>query len=500
MQAKPWIIVQAGGLGSRMKHLTTHRPKCLVPVGGQTIISNVINIFGSDRLIVIGDYLIDVLKNYVDIFYPDVKIVKASTKGTCGGLREAISLINDENPVIFMWSDLFFEKFPEIDFSKKTIGLSRTFPCRYQYNNAEYTKMKGNTAGVAGFFCFPNSKYLLDAPDEGSFVGEYLKNAAFNFDKELWLDDVKEIGTLEALREYESKSVKSRFFNDVIVTTDSVTKKAKDERFLHLLENEKRWYKKIESIENFDEVPRVLNDTPFQIEHRKGIHPYNLVIEERKKTLVSIASFLNRLHQYEVTTPNILDLNEMYLQKTSNRTLRYTSLISSFNKKFLEINGEVCLNPFFAPSQLEEAYSRIKCEQFSLIHGDLTFSNCLWDSSCEKLSVFDPRGVFGSSKIIGDPAYDWAKVYYSSVDLYDMTNTKNFEIVKISDDTWLVPELDKDMHELFWSLCAFDRTQVMLRLSFIWFSLIGYVENDVDAMNLAFLKGCLALQLSRGTE
>lgn len=497
MQAKPWIIVQAGGLGTRMKHLTTHRPKCLVPVGGQTIISNVINIFGSDRLIVIGDHLIDVLKNYVDIFYPNVKIVKASTKGTCGGLKEAISLINDDNPVIFMWSDLFFEKFPEIDFSKKTIGLSRTFPCRYQYDNAGYTKVKGNTAGVAGFFCFPSSKYLLDAPDEGSFVGEYLKNAAFKFDKELWLDDVSEIGTLEALREHESKSVKSRFFNDVIVTSESVTKKAKDERFVHLIENEKKWYKKIESIENIDEVPRVLNDRPFQIEHRKGIHPYNLGLEERKKVLASIASFFNKIHQYELCVAREQDLNKMYLQKTLDRTLRYSNLLQSFKQVDLTVNGVRCQNPFVIDAGIKDEYDRIKCNQFSLIHGDLTFSNCLWDQQSERLSVFDPRGVFGESENVGDPAYDWAKTYYSSVDLYDMTNTRNFEITKLSDNDWSIPECDHEMDAIFWELCPFEHDQIMVRLAFIWFSLIGYVENDIDSMNLAFLKGCLALQRSR---
>lgn len=497
MQNNPWVIVQAGGLGTRMKHLTTHRPKCLVPVGGQTIISNVINVFGGDRLIVIGDHLIDVLGSYADVFYPNVRIVKASAKGTCGGLRDAISLIDDDSSVIFMWSDLFFEKLPEIDFSKTTIGLSRTFPCRYQYDDAKYSKVKGNSSGIAGFFCFPNSTYFSDIPEEGSFVGEHLKNSSFKFDESIWLDEVSEIGTLEALREYESKKVKSRFFNDVIISPVSVTKKVKDKRFLSLLENEKKWYKKVKSIKGIDEVPRILNEDPFEIEYRKGSHPYNLGLEERKKSLGSIASFYGRLHQHEVCPARESDLHKMYFRKTIDRTIRYSRLITAFGQKELIVNGETCQNSFFVDSGILSEYNRVKCNQFSLIHGDLTFSNCLWDSQLERLSIFDPRGVFGDSEHVGDPAYDWAKTYYSAVDLYDITNTRDFEIKKISDREWIIPGYDYEMDKLFWKLCPIDRDQIMIRLAFTWFSLIGYLENDIDSMNLAFLKGCLAFHRSR---
>lgn len=496
MQVSPWIIVQAGGLGTRMKHLTTHRPKCLVPVGGQTIISNVVNVFGGDKVIVIGDHLIDVLRNYVSIFHPNVKVVKATSKGTCGGLKDAVSLIDDDNPVIFMWSDLFFEKMPEIDYSKTTIGLSRTFPCRYQYDDALYSKVKDARSGVAGFFCFPNSKFLSDAPDEGSFVGDYLRGSSFNFDQHIWLDDVSEIGTLESLNEYESRKTKSRFFNEVTITSETVTKKAKDERFVHLIKNESRWYSKVNSIIGIDEVPKVINDEPFQIEYRKGIHPYKLSLNERKKSLTSISSFLSKLHKHETSKSDENDMRQMYLQKTLDRTVRFETLIHGFDRKTVKINGIDCSNPLHSRSTIEEAYKKIKCDEFCLIHGDLTFSNCLWDSSSDKLSVFDPRGVFGSSVLVGDPAYDWAKVYYSSVDRYDITNTRDFEITKISDNEWIIPNFDESMDDLFWSLCPFDKEQIMIRLSFIWFSLIGYLENDIDSMNLSFLKGCLAFNKS----
>jgi len=496
VQTKPWIIIQAGGLGTRMKHLTARRPKCLVPVGSQTIISNVINVFESDKIIVIGDYLIDVLKNYIDIFYPNVRVVKASTKGTCGGLKEAISMIDDDNPVIFMWSDLFFEKMPSFDYKKTTIGLSRTFPCRYQYDDGLYSKVKDVRSGIAGFFCFPNANYLSSIQDEGSFVGEYLKNSQFMFDQQIWLDDVNEIGTLESLKEYEAKKVKSRFFNEVEITPERVTKRVKDERFSHLIKNEIAWYRKIESLGGFKEVPKILSDDPFQIEYRMGIHPYKLPLDERKKSLISISSFLNKMHSHNTDEFNKDDLYQMYLQKTLDRTIRYASLIESFDQKEIKINDIICINPFHDQNQIKNAYDRIECDKFTLIHGDLTFSNCLWDSSHDDLSVFDPRGSFGNTQLFGDPSYDWAKVYYSVADLYDITNTGDFEINKVNNCEWIIPDIDNVMNDLFWKICPISREQIMIRLSFIWFSLIGYLENDIEAMNLSFLKGCLSLTRS----
>jgi GTP:adenosylcobinamide-phosphate guanylyltransferase len=493
VQSNAWLIIQAGGLGSRMRPLTNNRPKCLVPVGGETILSNAINVFG-DQIIVIGDYLFDVLKNYVKTLYPHIKLVKANEKGTCAGLKESLELIGDHDPFVYMWSDLYFESAPVLDFSKTTIGLSRTFPCRYQYEDATYKKVSGTSSGIAGFFSFPNKSFLSSVPHEGSFVGEFLKNTNFNFDKSIWLDNTHEIGTIEALKNFESTKTKSRFFNEVTVLANSVTKRVKDERFLHLIDNERRWYKKIESIGGFEEVPKLINDEPLQIEYRDGDHPYKLSFDERKKSLIAISEFLNKMHKHETSKVNNDDLYQMYLQKTLDRTVRYASLIDGFDEHTLKINGTSCENPFYHQDSIRKIYEKIKCKSFCLIHGDLTFSNCLWDLASEKLSVFDPRGVFGKSKIIGDPAYDWAKVYYSAVDCYDITNTREFSLVKDSNNEWIIPEIDKEMDSLFWDLCPFEKDQIMIRLSFIWFSLIGYLENDLDSMNLSFKKGCLSLK------
>lgn len=500
MQPKSSIIVQAGGLGTRLRPLTNNRPKCLVPVSGETILSHAVKIFDTSRVIVIGDYLIDVIRAYVDIFFPQVCVVKAESKGTCGGLKEALSLIDDKDAVIFTWSDLLFEKHPDLDLTKSTIGLSRTFPCRYQYEEGAYTKETSASSGVAGFFVFPNKAVLADVPSEGSFVGTFLKENNYKFDTKVWLDGVHEIGTTESLKEYESLKIKSRFFNDVVLSKDSVTKKSKVEKFESLILSEYSWYRHIESIGQFPEIPKLICKMPLEIERRYGKHPYDCTLEEKSEVIDRLSSLFEKLHKHNICVTNHSDMRQMYLIKVFDRVKKYSGLIRCFNEPVLRINKKLYKNPWVNEKDVYDIFASIACDNFCLIHGDPTFSNTLWNPETQSISLFDPRGQFGSSKIVGDPLYDWAKLYYSAIDEYDRTNTGDFFVNRDAEGGWHIPESHVVLAPVFWRCCPHDAHQILLRLSTIWFSLVGYVENDIDGMNFAFLKGCVSYNNSRNEK
>ena len=57
------VIIQAGGLGTRMLSLTENKPKTLIPVSNKPILFNIFDQFRSqaDGFIVIGDYKYEVL-------------------------------------------------------------------------------------------------------------------------------------------------------------------------------------------------------------------------------------------------------------------------------------------------------------------------------------------------------------------------------------------------------------------------------------------------------
>ena len=58
-----FIIVQAGGKGTRMQILTRNKPKALVPVNNLPMIFHLFRKFPEKKFIIIGDYKYDVLKH-----------------------------------------------------------------------------------------------------------------------------------------------------------------------------------------------------------------------------------------------------------------------------------------------------------------------------------------------------------------------------------------------------------------------------------------------------
>ena len=86
-----YIIVQAGGKGTRLGYLTKNKPKALVPVENLPMIFHLFRKYPDKRFVIIADYKREVLKKYMGCF-ADVKyrIVEASGTGTSSGVGKAI--------------------------------------------------------------------------------------------------------------------------------------------------------------------------------------------------------------------------------------------------------------------------------------------------------------------------------------------------------------------------------------------------------------------------
>src|SRR6201996_568151 len=89
------VIVQAGGRGSRLRHHTGNKPKCLVSVQGKPILYHLFDRFPGARFVVIGDYLFDQLERYLQVNPPPVaySLVRAEGAGTASGIAAALAQV-----------------------------------------------------------------------------------------------------------------------------------------------------------------------------------------------------------------------------------------------------------------------------------------------------------------------------------------------------------------------------------------------------------------------
>lgn len=116
---------------------------------------------------------------------------------------------------------------------------------------------------------------------------------------------------------------------------------------------------------------------------------------------------------------------DMYITKPIERLQRLKN-----NDNFIDFfTGDVTLNGYSLPSLnecidnlpslIEEVIFSGSEPQFSIIHGDLCFTNILVETNYNFIRLIDPRGSFGAPGIYGDIRYDIAKLFHSIDGGYD---------------------------------------------------------------------------------
>lgn len=495
-----YIIVQAGGKGTRLKHLTKNKPKALVPVENLPMLFHLFNKFPDKKFVIIGDYKKDVLKKYLACFAKVKYIVtEAEGTGTCSGVRQALDKIPEGKSFMLVWSDIILPKNFELprEYYKEEpqnnyIGISKTFLCRWSYSDGEFREESSYENGVAGFFLFKNKSYIKDVPNSGEFV-RWMQGRKLVFD-EISLAGTKEFGLIE---EYEKLSKeKCRPFNRITVDGDVLIKEAVDEQGRKLAKRECAWYEKAKD-KGIKIIPLIYSTDPLKMEYIKGrnIYECQFSYEEKKSILDKLVMALKKLHESEYAESDALSMQEAYFNKTMDRLSKIENLVPFAREKTIKINGRICRNIFYHKQELEKALEKIKCDKFKFIHGDCTFSNMMIRENGEPVLI-DPRGYFGFTELYGDERYDWAKLYYSLVGNYDRFNLKEFKLDIKDDEVILDIESNnwEDMENDFFEMTGSDKDEIKLLHAVIWLSLTTYVWQDYDSICGTFYNGLYYLE------
>ena len=494
-----YIIVQAGGKGTRLGSLTRNRPKCLVPFDNLPILFHLFRRFPGRRFIIIGDYRYEALEKYLAAFAKERYLtVRAEGEGTCAGLNRALRYVPAETRFMIIWSDLVIGPDIGIDGLPKAdyVGISESFTCRWSYVDGGFVEKPSKELGVAGMFLFQDKGTLAGLPESGELV-RFFHDRRYPFTP-LRLGAAKEIGAPRALEAgSKNRGFRCRPFNRMEVNGGKVTKVPLDGQGKTLAAREIAWYREAVKY-NFRQIPGIVSYEPFTMRLVGGQNISGAELDDAgKKTVIDrIAATLAALHRLKTVERDCFSLREAYYTKTMRRLAAVRGLIPFADREYITVNGRRCANIYFHAGRFGALVEEILYEtEFAFIHGDCTFSNCMVDGDLN-ITLLDPRGYFGFTELYGDTAYDWAKVFYSLHGNYDRFNNKNFSLdiggeavtLKIESNGW------EHLTDYFLSkLPAGMAGKIPFIHAVIWLSLTTYAWEDYDSVCGAFYNGTLLM-------
>jgi len=490
-----YVIVQAGGKGTRLGKYTLNRPKCLVPVKGRPMIEQTLDVYRDKTVIIIGDAHFDMLLHYICEIskFDNYILLQTEEEGTGAGIKSALKNIPDGEPFIITWSDLFFEKEQEFEFDNELlVGLAGNFDCRWSLEKGIFKNVSSQEKGVSGFFVFKNKKRFEQLKTEKSLVRGFLSDYYMPYEISSFTNQhCFEVGTVEKYEELLSQEVNHRFFNEVKIDGDKVYKKCVDSQYEKVHQAEKDWYEYVKY--SFTRIPKIYSTEPLVMSKVNGQHAWD-VKTNKDWVIENYCDALQQLHTIKGSCEPLseYDCADTYMFKPYQRVMQVRHIIEDFKKPVIQINGKSCRNPFCDMRSFEEILEKhlLQDIKYTVIHGDCTFSNTLVDDK-NQVWFIDPRGTFGGSKIYGDPRYDWAKLYYSAIGNYDKINSKKFSVDR---KNGIRLEIESNGYEHFGEYIIqrsrMKKTEMLLLHSGIWFSLSGYVKEDIDAVLYSFYKGC----------
>jgi thiamine kinase-like enzyme len=225
--------------------------------------------------------------------------------------------------------------------------------------------------------------------------------------------------------------------------------------------------------------------------------PYSLEMETLPNSPISQESLLRQITAIltEFSKVRIEGSKELRKSMYVDKTLHYYDELieTKFFKKFtsydtVNFHGKE-LRSFDSiwPEILEIINDvLITNDDFTVIHGDLCFSNILMG---DQIKLIDPRGSFGKKGIYGDPLYDLAKIRHSYHGAYESIITDAF-CLKYLDDTvtcWMT-ESDVD----FDHVKAFSDPRAKLIEGLIF---IGMCSRHYDSLPRQIVMYCTGLKI-----
>ena len=453
------LILSAGKIEKELEKIFGNIPSGLIPLNGKPVIFRIIDKLldeGFRKISITIGYKKEIIQEIISKQYKKkVELQFISTefdKPPGNSVKTAVNYCPEKKLLIILGDTLVENNLTELIHKENSfILVSQEFDntenwCVITQKDQKIDKIfdkeknlvknVSHYVSVGGYF-FNDTKLLrqiLDDIDDkekleiSSIIKKYKnENDVIVELAEQWHD----VGHLENYFLTKQFLLKARYFNSLEFDdlAEIVTKKSENKEKLI---NEINWYEKIPK-EILKLVPKILDsnvyDNPYiKLEYIKyptlaDIWLYsNFSSDFWIKIIDDLFEIVNKFNRYyeDVT---IQEYNSIYFEKTIQRI---DELIKSnylfkeiFHKNFILINGKEFKNWSVIKDEIKLKINDLyKKEDNCIIHGDLYFSNILYDSKNKNFKLIDPRGKWGQG-ISGDIKYDIAKIRHSVVGGFD---------------------------------------------------------------------------------
>lgn len=343
--------------------------------------------------------------------------------------------LGPQEPLYLLHGDTLVNKLPS---GTDLLGLS---PVADNYDWAEYDQETGllshyhaeqaprSNLIANGFFSFSSPKTLIRhiILANWNFINglngyqQDIGLAPFIFTQ--WYD----FGHGHTYYQSKARMTTQRAFNEMKISGQVVTK-ASQKKFK--LAAEANWYSSIPGpLRSYTPQLLTIEDTEgafaYSIEYLHLTALNELYVFSQlpafswKKILKACCQFLLDAKQYP--GPAQLTLNKLFSQKTAFRLKEFANQAPCDLTYPMVINGieQISINHL---AQSTQAFLPQDDGKTNVLHGDLCFSNILYDFRTCHIKVIDPRGITADDTqcIYGNSFYDVAKLAHSVIGLYDV--------------------------------------------------------------------------------
>ena len=452
------LILSAGKIDTKLEKIFGKIPSGLIPLNGKPVIFRIIDKLldeGIKKISITVGYKKEILEKIVSEQYENQCEMEFITtefeKPPGNSIKTAMNFCVEEKLLIVLGDTLIENNLSELMNKEKNFVItSQKFgdtknwciitkkdkKVNEVFDKKEFDKNKEHHALVGCYF-FNDlnmlkkilSEFNNDEKLEISTIIKKVKDVEVITTElaQKWHD----VGHLENYFSTKQFILKTRYFNSLQFddSGESIVKTSKDN--LKLI-NEINWYKKIPR-DILELVPKILDsdvsNNPFiKLEYVK--HPTlselwlysDFPTTFWKNIIQDLLEIIQRFKEHKEDVSE-QEYHLIYFQKTVDRIneLIETNKIFKeiFDNDFISINGKKLKNWSLIRDKIEKKIETIyNKDDNCLIHGDLYFSNILYDSETSKYKIIDPRGKWGNG-ISGDIKYDIAKIRHSIVGGFD---------------------------------------------------------------------------------